>query len=142
MTLLEIVVVLTIMSILAAVTVPAVRISAKRAKEIELRAELREIRGAIDAWKTAADKGEISVAATGSGYPPSLQALVDGVPQVGRTGPRRFLRRIPRDPFGPDWGLRSYEDRTGSSVWGGQDVYDVYSRAPGKALDGTDYATW
>lgn len=142
MTLLEVVVVLTILSILAAVSVPAVRISAKRAKEIELRADLREIRTAIDIYKRAVDRGEIVRPAGSSGYPPNLDALVDGVPIVSRAEKRKFLRRIPKDPFATEWALRSYEDAPGSTVWGRQDVYDISSRAPGIALDGTAYATW
>ena len=142
MTLIEVVVVLTILSILAAVAFPTARIASRRAKEIELRVSLREVRTAIDAYKAAADRGEIAKPAGASGYPPTLEALVDGVPVLGSLERRKFLRRIPRDPFGSEWGLRSYADPPDSTVWGGQDVYDVYSRAPGSALDGSAYASW
>lgn len=142
MTLIEVVVVLTILSILAAVAFPSVRLVSRRAKEMELRSSLREIRVALDAYKTATDRGEISKPAGASGYPATLEILVDGVPLSGGLERRKFLRRIPRDPFGAEWGLRSYADPADSRVWGRQDVYDVYSQAPGVALDGTDYATW
>lgn len=142
MTLIELVVVLTILSILAAVAIPTAQLAARRAKEIELRHDLREIRTAIDAYKAAADKGEIDVANGATGYPPTLATLFDGVSMRGSVVKRKFLRRIPREPFGAGWGLRSYEDAPDSTQWGKQDVYDVYSLAPGKALDGTDYASW
>ena len=142
MTLIEVVVVLTILSILAAVALPTARVASRRAKEIELRASLREIRTALDGYKASAERGEIVVPAGASGYPARLEMLVEGVPVAGRADRKKFLRRIPRDPLGGEWGLRSYADAPDSEVWGGPDVYDVYSRAPGTALDGSRYATW
>lgn len=142
MTLIEVVVVMTILSILAAVAMPTARLASTRAKEIELRSALREIRGGLDAYKAAADRGEIPKSIGGSGYPPTLDALVIGVPVQGSLEKRKFLRRIPRDPLGGEWGLRSYADAPDSETWGRQDVYDVWSRAPGTALDGTAYASW
>ncbi len=142
MTLIEVVVVLTILSILAAVAVPTARLASTRAKEIELRSALRDIRGGLDSYKTAVDRGEIAKPVGGSGYPQTLERLVEGVPVQGSLDKRKFLRRIPRDPFGTEWGARSYADAPDSEIWGRQDVYDVWSRAPGTALDGTAYATW
>lgn len=142
MTLLEVVVVLTILSILAAVAMPTARLASTRAKEIELRRSLREIRTAIDAYKEATDKGEIVKPIGSTGYPTALETLVDGAPAAGGVNRRKFLRRIPRDPFGSEWGLRSYADAPDSDTWGRQDVYDVHSRAAGTALDGSSYASW
>lgn len=142
MTLIEVVVVLTILSILAAVAVPSARLASRRAKELELRASLRQIRTALDDYKLASDRGEIPRPAGASGYPPTLEVLVEGVPLSAGLERRKFLRRIPRDPFGTEWGLRSYADPPDSRVWGRQDVYDVYSQAIGPALDGSTYETW
>ena len=142
MTLIEVVVVLTILSILAAVALPSARIASRRAKEIELRAGLREIRTALDAYHISVEKGEIGKPLGSSGYPATLDTLVIGVPVNGSLERRKFLRRVPRDPIGGEWGLRSYADPPDSTVWGGQDVYDVYSTSPGVALDGSHHATW
>lgn len=142
MTLIEVVVVLTILSILAAVALPSARIASRRGKEIELRASLREIRTALDAYHSAVERGELDKPVGSSGYPPTLDALVVGVPVRGSIERRRFMRRIPRDPFGGEWGLRSYFDAPASTVWGGQDVYDVYTRSAAIGLDGTPLATW
>lgn len=142
MTLIEVVVVLTILSILAAVALPSARIASRRGLEMELRAALREIRTALDAYHSSVEKGEIDKPLGSSGYPPTLEMLVSGVPIKGSLERRKFLRRVPRDPLAGEWGLRSYADPPDSTVWGGQDVYDVYSRSPGVALDGSLHATW
>jgi general secretion pathway protein G len=150
-TLIELVVTLLIVGLLAGAAVPLVELTVKRSKERELRAALREVRTAIDAYKRAADEGRIFKAALQSGYPPKLVALVEGVPDL-RSPERRaiyFLRRLPRDPTFPDqaapaentWGKRSYASPPDAPEEG-DDVFDVYSRAEGNALNGTPYKTW
>lgn len=145
----ELVVVTTIVLILASAIVPLTRVTIQRQKEIELHRALREMRTAIDRYKDAVDAGQIGgsdVRVGSEGYPPDLQTLVDGVSVVNDQSDRklRFLRRIPVDPMtgDTDWGLRSYQDRPDSTSWGGQNVYDVYSKSDGTALDGTKYKDW
>ena len=150
-TLIELVVTLLIVGLLAGAAVPLVELTVKRNKERELRAALREIRTAIDAYKRATDEGRILRLAQQSGYPPKLAALVEGVPDV-RNPERRpiyFLRRLPRDPtFGDQgapaestWGKRSYASPPDSPEEG-DDVFDVYSRSERTALNGTPYKSW
>jgi general secretion pathway protein G len=150
-TLIELVVTLLIVGLLAGAAVPLVELTVKRSKERELRSALREIRTAIDAYKRAGDEGRIFKVAQQSGYPPKLVALVEGVPDL-RSPERRaiyFLRRLPRDPTFPDqaapaentWGKRSYASPPDAPAEG-DDVFDVYSRAEGNALNGTPYKTW
>ncbi len=150
-TLIELVVTLLIVGLLAGAAVPLVELTVKRSKERELRAALREIRTAIDAYKRAGDEGRILKLAQQSGYPPKLAALVEGVPDL-RSPERRaiyFLRRLPRDPTFPDqaapaestWGKRSYASPPDAPEEG-DDVFDVYSRAEGNALNGTLFKTW
>ncbi len=149
--LVELLVVIAIMSILATIGLPLAELSHRRAQEEDLRRALREIRSALDAYKRQVDAGLIARPAGGSGYPPSLRVLVEGevnaqTPQAGRL---YFLRRMPRDPFALDnaldaaetWGLRSYQSAP-DDPQPGRDVYDVYSKAPGKGLDGTPYRQW
>ena len=114
----------------------------KREKEIELRRDLWNLRDAIDRYKDAADRGAFQTKVDSLGYPPDLQTLVDGVDVQGKK--LRFLRRIPIDPItgNADWGLRSNQDDPDSSSWGGQNVFDVYTKSEGTALDGTKYNTW
>ena len=145
----ELVVVTTIVLILASAVVPLTRVTIQRQKEIELHRALREIRTAIDKYKDAVDAGQIGgtdVRVGSEGYPPDLQTLVDGVSIVNDQSDRKlkFLRRIPVDPMtgDTDWGLRSYQDRPDSTSWGGQNVYDVYSKSDGTALNGTKYKDW
>jgi general secretion pathway protein G len=117
----------------------------KRHKEDSLRYDLRQMRDAIDRYKDAADKGQIQVQAGTEGYPPDLQTLVHGVALTGVTGKNiRFLRRIPIDPMtgNQDWGMRSVQDDTDSTSWGGQDVFDVFTKSSGTALNGTKYSDW
>lgn len=141
-TLIELIIVMAILSILAMAALPVARFEVKRRKERELRRDLWEMRAAIDAYKDAADKGGIQVKADSNGYPPDLQTLVDGVDIQDHKV--RFLRAIPVDPMtnSSDWGLRSNQDDPDSDSFGGQDVYDVYTKSPGTGLDGTKYATW
>src|SRR5215469_1585042 len=141
-TLMELIIVIAILSILAMAALPVARFEVKRRKERELRRDLWEMRAAIDRYKDAADKGGIQVKADSNGYPPDLQTLVDGVDIQDHKV--RFLRAIPVDPMtnSSDWGLRSNQDDPDSDSFGGQDVYDVYTKSQGTALDGTKYSTW
>ena len=141
-TLIELIIVCAILSILAMAALPVVKFTVKRNKERELRADLWEMRRAIDAYKDAADKGGIQTKADSNNYPPDLQTLVDGVDI--QTKKVRFLRRIPTDPMtgNTDWGMRSNQDEPDSDSFGGQDVFDVYTKSNGTALDGTKYSTW
>ena len=118
----------------------------QRNREIELRRSLREIRTAIDKYKDAADQNLISpndIDTDAEGYPPTLETLVEGVTPANDTTGRklRFLRRLPYDPMtrSTDWGLRSSRDAADAKSWGGQNVFDVYTKFDGKALDGTSY---
>ena len=142
-TLVELMVTVAIVGLLATVAIPVAQVSLQRVKEQELRAALREIRGALDAYKAAWDDGRIVRRAGESGYPPSLEALVQGVEDA--KSPKKskiyFLRRIPRDPLGEGWGKRSY-DSSPDAPREGSDVFDVYSLAPGNGLDGTAYRQW
>ena len=145
----ELLVVTTIVLILASAVQPLARITIQRTREAELRRVLREMRTAIDKFKDAADAQLIpptELKANSEGYPPDLQALVDGVSVANDATGRKlkFLRRIPVDPTTgeDDWGLRAYQDKPDSSSWSGQNVYDVYSKNPGTALDGTKYRDW
>jgi len=141
-TLTELIIVCAIISILSTAALPVVKFEVKRNKERELRADLWEMRAAIDAYKDAADKGGIQTKADSNNYPPDLQTLVDGVDI--QTKKVRFLRKIPVDPMtgSTDWGLRSNQDDPDSDSFGGQDVYDVHTKSMGTALDGTKYNTW
>ena len=140
--LMELIIVLAILSVLAMAAIPAVKFEVKRIKERQLRADLWEMRRAIDMYKDVADLGGIQTKADSNNYPPDLQALVNGVDVKDKK--MRFLRAIPVDPMtgNTDWGLRSNQDPPDSDSFGGQDVYDVYSKSQGTALDGTKYNTW
>src|SRR5579875_3141611 len=142
LTLIELIIVVTILSILAGAALPLARFEVKRRKERELRADLWEMRKAIDAYKDAADLGGIQTKADSNGYPPDLQTLVDGVTIQDKKV--RFLRAIPDDPMtkSKEWGLRSNQDEPDSDSFGGQNVFDVYSKSTDSALDGTKYNTW
>ena len=144
---------LTILAILATAIMPLAKTAVKREKEIELRRNLRLIREAIDAYKKLADEKKIEFDEDSYGYPPDLETLVNGVEaEVEEEGEDRssskriakFLRRIPRDPMtnSYDWGLKSYQDEYDSDVWGGENVYDIYTKSLGTALDGTKYKEW
>lgn len=144
-TLIEMMATLVIISILAAGIMPLSQVVYQRTKEMELKNNLRVIRTALDEYKKAVDQGIIPATATASGYPPTLEILVTGVDLNTAAGEvKKFLRRIPKDPMAEDgqWGLRSYADSPDSQIWGGQDVYDIYSLSEKKALDGTYYNEW
>ena len=144
-TLAELVTVVAVMAILATVTLPVAKFTALRSKESDLRSSLREMRNAIDEYKRYSDNGLIPVDLGTDGYPKELKVLVDGIDLVGQVDKKKkFLRRIPIDPVtGKDeWGLRSYQDKPDSNSWGGEDVYDVYSLASGKGLNGVAYRKW
>ena len=140
--LIELIIVIAILSILAMAALPVARFEVKRRKERELRRDLWEMRAAIDAYKDAAVKGGIQTKADSNNYPPDLQTLVDGVDIQDHKV--RFLRSVPVDPMtnSPDWGLRANQDDPDSDSFGGQNVYDVYTKSQGTALDGTKYSTW
>ncbi len=144
-TLIELVVAMAIITILVSGILPLSQVVYKRSREMELKRNLRAIRSALDAYKTLSDKREIPVAAFSSGYPPTLDTLAEGIEKKDAAGTRiKLLRRIPKDPMVEDgqWGLRSYADPPDSQSWGGQDVYDIYSKSDQKALDGTYYRDW
>ena len=145
MTLLELIIATSILLILASAALPLNRMAIKRQKEFELREALREIRSAIDRYKDAADKNLIQVEISTEGYPKDLDVLVNGVELATAKERRvRFLRRIPVDPMTgrADWGMRSVQDDPKSNSWGGQNVFDVFSRSSGIAMDGSRYADW
>ena len=134
-----------VISIIVGMAMPLTRNTIKRGKEQELRQALHEMRIAIDKYKDASDKGQIPQKLGTEGYPEKLKDLVDGIPLVGQADKKiKFLRKVPTDPMtnSTDWGMRSYQDETTATSWGGQDVFDVYTRSEGKALDGTKYSTW
>ena len=149
-TFVEMLVVVALVAILASAVMPLARVTMQRQREIELRRVLREMRTAIDRYKDAVDQGAIPatrIRPGSEGYPPDLKTLVVGVEAAGQgTGDRKlkFLRRIPIDPITreDEWGMRSYEDKPDAKSWGGQNVYDVYSKSEGTALDGTKYSDW
>ena len=144
----ELIVATAIMMILASAAMPLARVSIKRQKEAELRHSLREIRGAIDAYKDAVTSNQIGgISVTGTdGYPPDLETLVQGVVRANsQTSAKiKFLRRIPIDPMTgkAEWGLRASGDDPKSTAWGGSNVYDVYTKSEGTALDGSKYKEW
>jgi general secretion pathway protein G len=142
LTLVELIIVVTILSLLATAALPIARFQVRRTKERELRQDLWEIRAAIDRYKDAADKGAFQIKADSLGYPPDLETLVNGVDVQGKKV--RFLRRIPVDPMTGtnEWGLRSNQDDPDSDSFGGQNVFDVHSKSIGTAMDGTKYSTW
>lgn len=142
LTLVELIVTVSILSILALAAIPIDRFAVKREKERELRYDLWTMRAAIDHYKDAADKGAFQTKVDSQNYPPDLHTLVEGVDVQGKK--LRFLRKIPVDPMTgkDDWGLRSMQDDADSTSWGGQNVFDVYSKSTGTALDGTKYADW
>jgi general secretion pathway protein G len=149
MTLIELVLATGILLILAGAALPYARATVRSAKEAELRRDLREIRTAIDRYKDAADKNQIRVSVDSLGYPPDLDTMVKGVALATVGGTQsdkriRFLRRVPIDPMtgAADWGLRSNQDDLDSTSWGGQNVFDVYSRSTATASDGTRYSDW
>ena len=143
--LVELVVVVTLILILTAMIVPVARFNWTRIKELELKESLRTMRTAIDDYKRLSDQGLIPVDLDTEGYPKELEKLVEGVELVGQVKKvRKFLRRVPIDPMTgeAEWGLRSLQDDFDSTSWGRQNVYDVYSLSDKTALDGTKYKDW
>jgi general secretion pathway protein G len=145
----ELLVVVSILFVLASAAMPLAQVGSQRVRETDLRRDLREMRTAIDKFKDAVDQGLIpstEVTPGSEGYPATLQMLVDGVTAAGDASGRKlkFLRRIPADPMTgkPEWGLRAYQDKPDTNTWGGQNVFDVYTKAEGQALDGTKYRDW
>jgi general secretion pathway protein G len=141
-TLIELIVATAILVILTGLAVPMARLAIKREKERELRRDLWMLRDAIDRYKDAADRGAFQIKVGSEGYPPDLDTLVKGVDVGGKKV--RFLRSIPTDPFtnSTEWGMRSMQDDPESDSWGGQNVFDVFTKAQGTGLDGTEYKTW
>lgn len=142
LTLVELIAAVTIMAILAAAAVPIARTAIKREKERELRRALWEMRDAIDRYKEIADRGAIQIKLGSEGYPPDLETLVNGVDVQGKK--IRFLRRIPKDPMtnSTEWGMRSMQDDPDTKSWGGQNVFDVFTKSEDTALDGSKYSEW
>ncbi len=147
----EIIFTVAILALLATALLPYAELSVTRKKEAELSHNLRQIRNAIDAYKQAADDGIISVTADASGYPPTLEILVEGAPnaQDPKHRPIYFLRRMPRDPMNTNttiapaqtWGKRSY-DSPPDAPKEGEDVFDVYSLSKQVGLNGIPYDEW
>ncbi len=142
LTFVELIVTVSILSILAMAALPVARFQVKRQNERELRRDLWMMRDAIDKYKDAADKGAFQTKVDSQNYPPDLQTLVNGVDVQGKK--LKFLRKIPVDPMTgkAEWGLRSMQDDPDSDSYGGQSVFDVYSKSQGTALDGTKYSKW
>lgn len=145
--LLELIITLTILSILVVAAVPLTKNNIKRERELELKRDLRDIRQAIDRYKNDCERGmvgQLDRKVNDECYPPGLDTLVEGITPPNTTRKIRYLRRLPRDPItGKDeWGLRSIQDDPKSDSWGGQNVYDVFSKSPEKALNGTSYKDW
>ena len=141
-TLIELIVATAIMVILTSMAIPLARLGIQREKERELRHDLWMMRDAIDRYKDAADRGAFQIKVGTEGYPPDLETLVNGVDVGGKKV--RFLRKIPVDPMAgkPEWGMRSMQDDPTSESWGGQNVFDVFTKSEGTALDGTKYKEW
>ncbi|MNJ27725.1 Type II secretion system protein G precursor [compost metagenome] len=148
--LIEVMLTLALLGLLASIAAPLTETLVRRGKEQELKTALYQLRDAIDAYKRAFDAGYIEKSLNATGYPPSLQVLVDGVRDVRSAKGAKFyfLRRIPHDPLlshkkddEGGWGLRAY-DSSAQSPREGEDVFDVYSKAPGKGLNGIAYGQW
>lgn len=142
LTLIELIVATTILLILSGMAVPLARVTIKRQREKELRAALWQLRDGIDRYNDAASQNKFQTKVGSEGYPPDLDTLVNGVDVAGKK--LKFLRRIPIDPMtgGTDWGLRSMQDDPTSDSWDGNNVFDVYTKSTGTALDGSKYKDW
>jgi general secretion pathway protein G len=145
MTLLELIIACSILLVLSSMALPVFRYTVVREKEAELHYDLRTMKDAIDRYKDLADQHKFRTEVGSENYPPDLETLVKGV-QLGAGDDKRlrFLRKIPVDPMTgrADWGLRSISDDPDSTSWGGKNVFDVYSKSTGTALDGTKYSEW
>jgi general secretion pathway protein G len=141
-TLIELIVATTILVILTSLALPLARVTIKREKEHLLRRDLWEMRDAIDRYKDAADRNAFQIKVGSEGYPPDMDTLVKGVDVQGKK--LKFLRRVPVDPMtnSTEWGMRSMQDDPTSDSWGGQNVFDVFTKSDGTALDGTKYKDW
>jgi general secretion pathway protein G len=141
-TLIELIVATTILIVLTALAIPLARVTIKREKERELRHALWEMRDAIDRYKDAADRNAFRTKVGSEGYPPDLDSLVKGEDVQGKK--LKFLRKIPIDPMtnSTEWGMRSMQDDPTSDSWDEQNVFDVYTKSQGTALDGTKYKDW
>src|SRR5216683_240023 len=141
-TLLELMIATAILVVLSSMAVPMARLTIQREKERMLRIDLWEMRDAIDRYKDAADRGAFQTKVDSEHYPPDLETLVKGVDVQGKKV--RFLRRIPIDPMTKtaEWGMRSMQDDPDSDSWGGQNVFDVYTKSQAEGLDGTKYKDW
>jgi general secretion pathway protein G len=141
-TLLELIIASIILIILTSMAIPLARVTIKREKERELRRDLWEMRDAIDRYKDAADRNAFQTKVGTQNYPPDLETLVKGEEVQGKK--IRFLRKIPVDPMTntTEWGMRSMQDDPDSDSWGGQSVFDVYTKSQGVGLDGTKYKDW
>jgi general secretion pathway protein G len=146
MTLVELIVSFTILALLTTMALPLARYKVRRDRERELRYAVREMRTAIDKYKDMADLNQLGPQGVDTdNYPPTLDVLVEGVTKSGTVDTKiRFLRRIPKDPMTGtfEWGMRSTRDETKSTSWGGQNVFDVYTKSTEKAGDGTPYSEW
>jgi len=146
--LVELIVTVALVSILVGLALPLARNTIQREKEKELRQALRDMRAAIDRYKTAADQGQIMADAMANGYPPDLETLASGVDLLSAVGKKiYFLRAVPIDPMSEcrcntEWDLRSDQDDPTAGSWGGQDVFDVHTKSNGTAMDGTKYKDW
>jgi general secretion pathway protein G len=146
-TLVELIIVVIIISVLGAVAVPMVETSIKRGKEVQLRRNLRMIRAAIDEYRDFVEKNKINLDEDRYGLPESLEELVIGIEYRDKSNKSRikkFLRRIPVDPLtgSAEWGLRSYQDKPNSRRWGGENIWDIFTKSEKKALDGSEYRDW
>ncbi len=144
-TLIELLICIGLLSIISMGILPISKYTYIRLKEIKLRQNLRIIRNAIDEYKEMSDEKKIEIEFLSSGYPKNIKILATGVQLFGvDQTPKKILRRIPMDPMAKDgiWGFRSYADPYDSEIWGGQDVYDVYSKSNKRALDGSYYKNW
>jgi general secretion pathway protein G len=146
LTLIELIVAFTILSMLTTMAVPLARYRVRRDQERDLRWALREIDKAIDDYKDATLQNKIETKLGSEGYPESLKQLVEGVKLLQSPDGKKikFLRRIPKDPMtgSYDWGLRSTQDDPTSQSWGGQNVFSVYTKSTERARDGTLYSEW
>ncbi len=142
----ELIVAFTIMTLLTALALPLARFKVRREKERELRYALTDIRKAIDKYKDACDGNKIPQKMGTDCYPETLEQLVEGVKMANDANGKKikFLRRLPRDPFtrSTEWGMRSTQDDPTSTGWGGQNIFDVYTKSMEKAPDGTLYSEW
>lgn len=142
LSLVELIVTVAILAVLATAAVPVARFRVQREKERELRYDLWQMRDAIDHYKDAGDRGGFQTKVDSFNYPPDLDTLVNGVDVQGKKV--KFLRRVPVDPMTgkAEWGMRSMQDDPKGDSWGGQNVFDVYSKSQRTAMDGTKYSEW